>query len=190
MKILILNGSPRSNGNISSMLDIMRREAETSGHSTETIIVNTLDIHPCTGCMSCRKLGKCRLPEDDAQRTLSKIKDCDILIIGIPCYWGNMPGQTKVLFDRCVYGMMGEGTNGYPKPLHKGKKAIIMSTCTTTYPFNILFRQSRGAVKAMREILKWSGFKVTGTLEKGGTRKHPELTEREKKQCRKLIGNL
>jgi len=189
-KLLLINGSPRRRGNISGMLDIMRQEAESRGWSTETVRVNDLKIQPCTGCMACRSTGKCSLPEDDAAKVLEQIRRADALIVGAPCYWGNIPGQMKLLFDRLVYGMMGEATSGLPRPLHKGKRAVIVSTCTTIFPFNILFRQSRGAVNAVRGILKWSGFKVVGTLEKGGTRKHPELTEREKKRCRKLVRRL
>ncbi len=188
--LLIINGSPRLKGNISCMLDIIRQEAESCGWGTETVRVNDLKIQPCTGCMACRSTGKCRLPEDDAAKVLEQIRNADALIVGAPCYWGNIPGQLKLLFDRIVYGMMGETPNGLPRPLHKGKRAVIVSTCTTIFPFNILFGQSRGAVKAVREILKWSGFKVVGTLEKGGTRKHPALTEREKERCRKRVRRL
>ena len=103
-----------------------------------------------------------------------------------PCYWGNMPGQLKIIFDRIVYGMIGEDTRGLPLPLHKGKKAILISTSTTPFPFNILFGQSRGAIKAMREILKWSGFKVVSAIELGGTRQHP-AGEKVLNRCRKAI---
>lgn len=188
--LLIINGSPRQRGNISDMLDTMEQEAMNMGWKTAHVRTNNLNIRPCTGCMSCRTTGKCCLSEDDAIRVLEKIREADALIVGAPCYWGNIPGQMKLLFDRIVYGMMGETLHGYPQPLHKGKKAIIVSCCTTVFPFNILFGQSRGAVKALREILKWSGFRIVGTLEKGGTRKHPRLTMREKARCRKLLDKL
>ena len=109
--------------------------------------------------------------------------------VGAPCYWGNMPGQLKIIFDRIVYGMIGEDTRGLPLPLHKGKKAILISTSTTPFPFNILFGQSRGAIKAMREILKWSGFKVVSAIELGGTRQHP-AGEKVLNRCRKAIKKL
>lgn len=189
-KLLIINGSPRLRGNISGMLDIMRQEAVRCGCSTEMVRVNDLTIQPCIGCMACRSKGKCSLPEDDTVKVLELINNADALVIGAPCYWGNIPGQLKQLFDRIVYGMMGETPRGIPRPLHKGKQAVIVSTCTTVFPFNILFNQSRGAVKALREILKWSGFKIVGTLEKSGTRQHPGLTEREKKRCRTLVRKL
>ena len=176
MKILILNGSPRSNGLISRILDTMANEARQHHAEVEVVPVCRLDIHPCTGCMSCRSRHNCVLPEDDAQRTLAKIVEADALVIGSPCYWGNMSGQLKILFDRLVYGLMGESPKGFPLPLHKGKKAVIVSTGST--------------VKALREILKWSGFSVQGVLQKGGTKQHHELTMKELQKCKTLIKRL
>ena len=114
----------------------------------------------------------------------------DALIVGSPCYWGNMSGQLKILFDRLVYGLMGESPKGFPLPLHKGKKAVIVSTGSTPWPFNIWFNQTRGTVKALREILKWSGFSVQGVLQKGGTKQHHELTMKELQKCKTLIKRL
>lgn len=190
MKILILNSSPRRHGNISKMLELMQQEAEAGGAETISMRVADLQVRPCIGCMKCRETLKCCLPEDDAQRVLQSIKEADALIIGAPCYWGNMPGELKVLFDRMVYGMMGENSLGLPRALHKGKKAIIVSTCTTPYPFNILYNQTRGVVKALKEILKWSGFKIVKAIEKGGTGKYPGLTEKELSVCRKAVRKL
>lgn len=190
MKILILNGSPRCQGLISRMLDIMAEEARIRGAEVEAISIHKLQVRPCTGGMACRSRQACVLPEDDAQRTLQKIQWADVLIVGSPCYWGNMNGHLKVVFDRIVYGMMGESPKGIPQALHKGKKAVIVSTCSTPWPFNIWFNQTRGVVKALREILKWSGFSIKGVIQKGGTKLHPELTESDKKKCRKIIRNL
>lgn len=190
MKLLILNSSPRRQGNVSQMLELMRQEAEEKGAEVVYIRVPELKVRPCIGCMKCRSSLQCSLPDDDAQRVLQQLKEADALIIGAPCYWGNMPGELKVLFDRMVYGMMGENAWGMPLPLHKGKKAVVVSTCTTPYPFNILYHQTRGVVKALREILKWSGFKLVRTIEKGGTRKRPDLSEKERNACRKAVHRL
>jgi hypothetical protein len=45
-------------------------------------------------------------------------------------------------------------------------------------------------VKAFREILKWSGFKIVKTIERGGTKKHPELTEKDMRNCKKAVHKL
>lgn len=189
MKILVVNGSPRKDGNIFRMLSAMKEEAEAKGFEVTSVSVSGLHVVPCTGCMTCRSRRECVLPEDDAQRVLRFIRECDVLVVGAPCYWGNIPGQLKVLFDRIVYGMMGEGSSGIPEPLHKGKKAILVSTCSTPFPFNIWFGQSQGAVRALREILKWSGFKVVSAIQLGGTRKR-QAGEKELKKCRRAIRKL
>ena len=117
------------------------------------------------------------------------IQDADAIIMGAPCYWGNIPGQMKLLFDRIVYGMMRD-TPRFPEPLMKGKKCILLSTCTTPWPWNIWFKQSRGAIRAMREICRYSGFKIVATIERGGTAMHPQLSEKDKLKCLKAIRRL
>ncbi len=189
MNILILNGSPRKNGLISQMLDIMREEAENRGDKVEIVRTNDLQIKPCVGCMVCRTKNQCLLAEDDSQRVLKKIQEVDAVILGAPCYWGNLPGQMKVLFDRIVYGMMRD-TPRFPEPLMKGKKCILVSTCTTPWPWNVWFNQSRGVIRAMREICHYSGFKIEKTIEKGGTAMHPELSDKERQRCRDAVKKL
>jgi len=189
-KIVILSASPRKRGLVNQMLGIMRDTLELEGAEVEYIEVCNLDVKPCIGCMKCRSKHECVLPEDDSQKVVRLINECDSLIVGTPCYWGNMNGQLKVLYDRMVYGLMDENSYGLPKALHRGKHAIIVSTCTTIWPFNILFNQSNGAARAVREVLKWSGFKIVKTVQKGGTRKHNQLTEQEAEKCEKAARKL
>lgn len=187
MKILILNASPRKKGNIAQMLEVMKEEAESSGAEVLCECTNTLSVKPCIACMKCRSTHSCVQPEDDAQRILRLITDCDVLVIGAPCYWGNMPGTLKVLFDRIVYGMMGEDKWAIPVAMHKGKKAILVSSSSTMWPFNILANQTRGVIKALKEILGWSGFKVVATIQKAGTYRHPEFTEKDRRRAKRAI---
>ena len=190
MKYVILNASPRPNSNICQMLSIVRNELLACGDKVFYVDVGKLQFRPCTGCMTCRSTHDCILPEDDAKEVLRLVQDCDGLIVGSPCYWGNMTGQLKTLFDRWVYGMMDHSERDYPIPLLKGKKAVIITTCSTAWPFNILFRQSAGTVRALKEILCWSGFKIAGILQKGGTIKNKDLTSREITKCRKFANKL
>ena len=179
-KILILNASPRANGNISQFLSIIQQECEAGGAEVTAIRVQDLQVAPCKACMKCRSSLQCILPPDDAQRVLALIKQCDSLVVGAPCYWGNMPGTLKLLFDRMVYGMMGENSLAIPKPLHKGKKCVLVSASSTMWPFNLLANQTRGVVRALKEILGWSGFRTVATIQKAGTFRHPEFTSRDR----------
>ena len=171
------------------MLDIVKDAAEAGGAEVNVVRVADLNVKPCTGCMSCRSTLKCALPEDDAQKVLELIDNADAIVVGSPCYWGNMPGTLKVLFDRMVYGMMGESRRGMPRPLLKGRRAWLVVTCTTPWPFNVWFRQSRGTVRALREVLRWSGFRVAGCIERGGTRQRP-VDGRDLERCRRAVRRL
>ena len=190
MRILILNASPRKTGNISSMVSTMADEARQNGAEIDIININSLNVRPCIACMKCRTEHKCVMPEDDAQRVLSMIRAADAMVIAAPCYWGNMPGTLKVLFDRIVYGLMDESQRGFPIPLQKGKRCVLVSTSTTPWPFNILLHQSHGAIRAMKEICRYSGFKIVATIEKGGTRRDTTLSEREIMKCHKAVRKL
>lgn len=190
MKILILNASPRKKGNIAQMVDAIRDEALQAGAEVTVTAVQGLHIRPCTACMKCRTAGACSLPEDDAQRVLQQLQQADALVIAAPCYWGNMPGTLKLLFDRIVYGMMGENRMGFPIPRQKGKRCILISTSTTPWPFNILMHQSHGAIRALKEVCHYSGYKISAVIEKGGTRHNTTLSEREEKRCRKTVRKL
>ena len=69
------------------------------------------------------------------------------------------------------------------------EKAIQEGTSTTPFPFNILYRQTRGVVRALREILGYSGFRIKGKIERGGTKNRP-LTPRDLDRCRKLARRI
>ena len=189
MKLLIINGSPRKKGLISQMLRIFHEQAIASGIEVTEVYANDLQIKPCMGCMACRSKRHCVLPEDDAQRVLTLIEQADAIVIGAPCYWGNIPGQLKLLFDRIVYGMMRD-TPRFPEPLMQGKKAVFISTSTTPFPFNILMNQSRGAIRALREIGRFSGWKMVDTIERGGTATRPQLSPRDISKCHKAFRKL
>lgn len=189
MKLLILNGSPRKKGLISQMLRIFHEQAIATGIEVTEVYANDLQIKPCMGCMACRSKRHCVLPEDDAQRVLTLIQQADAIVIGAPCYWGNIPGQLKLLFDRIVYGMMRD-TPRFPEPLMKGKRLVCISTSTTPFPFNILMNQSHGAIRALREIGRFSGWKIVDTIERGGTATRPQLSPRDISKCHKAFRKL
>ena len=121
MNLFIINGSPRKKGIISQMLGIMQQEAEQRGDNVQMVYTNDLSIKPCIGCMACRTKEKCVIGEDDSQRVLKMLQEADAIIMGAPCYWGNIPGQMKLLFDRIVYGMMRD-TPPFPRAIDEGQE--------------------------------------------------------------------
>lgn len=174
MKILVLNGSPRKNGTVHSLLKAVTDKLR-AGHEVEWVDVSSLNMKHCTACMVCRQKDVCVLPEDDAHVVGKKIRQADALVIGTPTHWGNMCAPLKLLFDRNVPVFMGENPKGMPVPRQKGKRAVVVTACTTPWPFNTILPESRGAIRAVREVLHYGGYKTVGTITKPGTKKSKEI---------------
>ncbi len=185
MKVLVLNGSPRENGTVASLLKAIA-EGIAQNHETEWVDVYDLKMQPCRACMKCRPDGDCVLPDDDAHAVGRKIKDADGLVVGTPTHWRNMSAQLKLLFDRNVPVFMGEKSNGMPLPRQKGKPAAIVTACTTPWPFNWIAPESRGAVRAVREVLHYGGYRILGKVVKPGTKSKPSIPPKLLKQAKKL----
>ena len=97
MNVLIINASPRRKGITSTLLSEIKTTINSAYKVEEVVRIQTLDIKPCTGCLKCRPDKTCILPRDGAHILAEKIKESDILIIGTPVYWGNMPGTLKTV---------------------------------------------------------------------------------------------
>jgi len=185
MKILVLNGSPRQNGTVASLLKSVTESLSTR-HDIEWIHVCKHKMKYCTACMACREKEKCILPVDDAHIVGKKIQDADALIIGTPTHWGNMSSPLKLLFDRNVPVFMGESPKGMPEPRQKGKSAVVVTACTTPWPFNFILPESRGAIRSVKEVLHYGGYKTVGTITKAGTKKSTEISTSLMKKAKHL----
>lgn len=190
MKILILNGSPRKNGKISQLLHIAEDEILKSGNLPVFFDVPSLLFKSCLGCMACRTNKICSLKEDDGHRVAKEIESCDGIIVGSPVYWANMSGSLKCLFDRLVGVMMGESKMGIPIALNKGKKAVIITSCTTPFPFNILAGQTTKTEKALKEILHYSGFTIKAKIALAGSKNIKVLPDCVCKRVKKSVKSL
>lgn len=156
--ILFLNGSSRKRGITTTLLRAMA-EAVGEHHEVEWVDVNDLSIRPCIGCLACRPDKRCVLPRDDGQRIGELIAAAHAVVVGSPCYWGNMTGPLKLLFDRNVPTF--EFIDGsLLKPMQKGKRAIIVVASNAPAPFHLMSSQSRGTVRALKTVLGSAGYRV------------------------------
>ena len=58
MKVLILNGSPKKNGNTAIAIQEMVKIFDEEGIETELIQVGSMMIRGCVSCNTCSKTGK------------------------------------------------------------------------------------------------------------------------------------
>lgn len=190
-KAVILDASPRRGGLVSAMTSRIASGLEAGGWEVETVDVTSCRVAPCRGCMACRTTGECVLSSDDSQRVLALMRCADAVIIGAPCYWGNMPGTLKLLLDRIVYGLMTTDHRGIPHGLLRGRRYAIVTASTTPWPWNILMHQTSGTVRAIREVFGTAGFRLAGAIQAGGTRRlagipSPSLLHRCDRIARRL----
>ncbi|GAB6179883.1 flavodoxin family protein [Desulfotomaculum defluvii] len=177
MFILAINGSPRKNGRISKIINEILAGATTNNHVCKIIYLIDLDIKDCTGCMNCQLKGAC-IMNDDIKTVEEDIKRADLIIWGSPTHWANISGLLLRTFERLFGFFIEERPRGIPqKRQAHGKKAILVTTCSTPFPFNWIFSQSRSSINRMREICKYSGQEVIKTLVLPGTLGMKEIPE-------------
>ena len=102
MKVLIINGSPRAEGNTSIALGEMAKVFAKNGIETETIQVGNKAIRGCIACRHCLEHGKCAF-DDIVNETAEKFKDCDGLVIGSPVYYAAANGTLISFLNRLFY---------------------------------------------------------------------------------------
>ena len=106
MKVLIINGSPRADGNTSVALKEMETVFEKNGIETETIQVGMKEIRGCVACNYCFKNGKCAI-DDIVNELAEKLNECDGLVVGSPVYYAAANSTLTALLDRLFYSSSG-----------------------------------------------------------------------------------
>ena len=102
MKVLIINGSPRANGNTAAALDEMKKIFSVEGIESVDVHVGRLELHSCVACMSCMKTGKCVF-DDAVNKTAPILAECDGVVIGSPVHYGQAPGSLTSFLSRLFY---------------------------------------------------------------------------------------
>ncbi len=128
LKVLMLNGSPRENGNIALAFKEMEQVFKENDVQFENILLGRTDIRGCIACETCRKNGKCVF--DDVVNELAvKFEAADGLVIGSPVYYGSANGTLMSALQRLFY------STHFDKSLKVGASVVSArrSGCTATF---------------------------------------------------------
>ena len=102
MKVLMLNGSPRVNGNTSIALEEMKNVFEAEGVDVEIVQVGNQAVRGCVACVRCTELGKCVF--DDVVNELAlKLEEADGLVVASPVYYASANATLIAVLDRLFY---------------------------------------------------------------------------------------
>lgn len=100
-KIVILNGSPREEGNTKGLINAFTEGAMSAGHSVKSFSLDSMDINGCKGCYEGGKDPKspCK-QKDDMDKIYQDFIPADIVVLASPQYFGTISGQLLTTLDR------------------------------------------------------------------------------------------
>jgi multimeric flavodoxin WrbA len=118
MKVLLISGSPKANGNTAQLLQECAKVIQEAGVETEIVSFAGMKIEACIACMKCSKTGECGL-DDGLNEIIGKVKQAEGLIVGAPVYFGTARGDVMCALQRIGYvsrnnGMFLTGKVGGP----------------------------------------------------------------------------
>ena len=121
MKTLILNGSPRKNGDTASLISIITQNIEGNYRIVDAYRCN---ISPCLDCRYCRQNSGCII-NDEMQEIYGYIQECDNILIASPLYFSELTGKLLDVGSRlqtyfCARFFRGE------EPVKKPKKGAVI----------------------------------------------------------------
>ena len=102
MRVLVLRGSPRKEGNSATLMNyFLKGLMKSNSHHFDDYFINELNISPCQGCLYCAssKNHECQT-KDDMQDIYLAYRDADLIVFATPMYWGYMTVQLKIVMDR------------------------------------------------------------------------------------------
>lgn len=102
MKVLLVNGSPRKEGNTFVALKEVANQLAKHGVDSEILWIGTKPVRGCIACGTCHD-NRCSFNDDITNSVIAKMEECDGLVIGSPVYYGQPAGQVCCLQQRMMY---------------------------------------------------------------------------------------
>ncbi len=131
MKVLMINGSPRPNGNTTCALHEMEQVFAQEGVEVETIRIGNAPIRGCIACYSCTEKGKCVF--DDAVNVAApKFEAADGLVVAAPVYYASPNGAMIAFLDRLFC------STNFDKTMKVGAAVSVARRAGTTASMDVL----------------------------------------------------
>ena len=102
MRVLIINGSPRVNGNTTIAVNEMVKVFEKEGVETEVVQIGNKDVRGCIACGTCFKKGQCVF-DDVVNELAPKFEEADGLVVASPVYYASANATLIACLDRLFY---------------------------------------------------------------------------------------
>ena len=128
MKVLIINGSPRANGNTSIALNEMIKVFEAEGIETKVCQIGSKNIRGCIACGKCGETGKCVF-NDAVNELAPEFEEADGLVVASPVYYASANATLIACLDRLFY------STHFDKTMKVGASVVVARRggCTASF---------------------------------------------------------
>lgn len=128
MKVLMINGSPRKDGNTSVALKELEKTFLQEGIETETVQIGTQAVRGCIACGTCAEKGSCVF-DDMVNELAPKFEEADGLVVASPVYYASANASLIACLDRLFY------STHFDKTMKVGASVTVARRggCSATY---------------------------------------------------------
>ncbi len=151
MKVIILQGSARKEGNTAKVLGWVEKELTNMGHEVDSVYLHSKNLKGCMGCGKCKektdKIG-C-VQKDDMPDILEQMINSKLVIFSSPLYFWGVSAQLKAVIDR-TYSLYTNANLPNHASLVDGQRQALITTGAGPYENN-----AEGMVTAFGRMQKY-----------------------------------
>lgn len=149
MKVLLLNGSPRPNGNTALCLEEMVKVFKEEGIETEILQIGNQAIRGCVACGYCGSKGKCVF-NDAVNEVAAQFEQCDGIVLGSPVYYASANSTLTALLDRLFF------STRFDKTMKVGASVVIARRAGCSAAFDQLNKYFVGSGMPLAPSQYWN----------------------------------
>lgn len=176
-KVVILNGSPRKNGNTSALVKAFTEGAESAGHTVTEFFLDGMDLHGCKGCFGGHSGRECPCVQRDGMAEIyPAVRESDVVVLASPLYYWTISGQLKTALDRLFALEEGDGNllRG-----HGRSSALLMAAEGHGFEDAVLYYDH------LMEHLRWKNM---GKVLCGGVMDIGDIADRQELEDARALG--
>ena len=192
-KVLLINGSPRENGNTKAALTEVVKTLAEEGIESVMISMGKQAMQGCIACGYCGRIGKCTFSDRVYDQILDELRNgIDGFVVGSPVYYGGPNGSLCALMDRVCYSLnrymqfkpaasvvvcrRGGASAAFDR-LNKYFTILNMPVVSSQY-WNMVYGQTPGQAQLDEEgmqTMRTLGRNMAWVIKHLNTDQHPEL---------------
>lgn len=190
MRVVCLLGSPRPRGNSAALLEAFADQALALGAEVSRHVLNDLSFRGCQACWACKSGAPGCVLDDDLAPVLEEVRDCDVLALASPVYYGDLSSQLKTFVDR-TFGYL---VPDYPLAATKTRLTPGRTACLLLAQGHPLPERFADIIPRYAYFLRMLGFdrqfpvRAVGVYHQGDVQVRPSWLEEAARSARLALG--